>query len=74
MIVGSKHVGAILCFNVKFYVSALVGVMIKVILRNARCNNKDTIQLFRTHLRFLLFLLSYLGNMHKLLCMLYIIE
>jgi len=28
-------------FNVKFYVSALVGVMIKVILQNARCNNKD---------------------------------
>ena len=25
----------------KFYVSALVGVIIKVILRNARCNNKD---------------------------------
>jgi len=31
------------CFNVKFYVSALVGVIIKVILRNARCNNKDTL-------------------------------
>jgi len=28
------------CFNVKFYVGALVGVMIKVILQNARCNNK----------------------------------
>jgi len=26
---------------VKFYVSALVGVIIKVILQNARCNNKD---------------------------------
>ena len=25
----------------KFYVSALVGVIIKVILQNARCNNKD---------------------------------
>jgi len=25
---------------VKFYVSALVGVIIKVILQNARCNNK----------------------------------
>jgi len=29
MILGSKHVGAVLCFNVKFYVSALV-VIIKV--------------------------------------------
>ena len=28
-------------FDVKFYVSALVGVIIKVILQNARCNNKD---------------------------------
>jgi len=27
-------------FNVKFYVSAFVGVIIKVILRNARCNIK----------------------------------
>ena len=27
--------------HVKFYVSALVGVIIKVILQNARCNNKD---------------------------------
>jgi len=26
---------------VKFYVSTLVGVIIKVILQNARCNNKD---------------------------------
>jgi len=35
MIFGSKHVGAILnVFNVKFYVSALVGVIIKVILRS----------------------------------------
>ena len=25
----------------KFYVSALVGVIIKVILQNAQCNNKD---------------------------------
>ena len=40
MSLGSKHVGAI-CFNVKFYVSATVGVIIKVILQNARCNNKD---------------------------------
>jgi len=29
------------CFTVKFYVSALVGVIIKVILQNALCNNKD---------------------------------
>jgi len=29
------------CFNVKFYVSALVGVVIKAILQNARCNNID---------------------------------
>jgi len=29
------------CFSVKFQVSALVGVIIKVILQNARCNNKD---------------------------------
>ena len=28
------------CFNVKFYVSALVSI-IKVTLRSARCNNKD---------------------------------
>jgi len=42
MILGSKYVGAILSvFNGKFYVSALVGVMIKVILKNAWCNNKD---------------------------------
>ena len=27
----------------KFYVSALVGVIIKAILQNARCNNKDII-------------------------------
>jgi len=44
MILGSKHVGAILsALNVKFYVSALVGVIIKVILRNVRCSNKDII-------------------------------
>ena len=30
------------CFNVKFYVSALVGI-IKATLRNARCNDKDEI-------------------------------
>ena len=42
MILGSKHVGSdFKCFNVKFYVSALVGVIIKVILRNARCKNKE---------------------------------
>jgi len=29
-------------FNVKFYVSAIVGVIMKVILQNARCNNKDS--------------------------------
>jgi len=30
MILGSKHVGAIFkCFNVKFYISAFVGVVIK---------------------------------------------
>ena len=29
-------------FNAKFYVSGLVGVIIKVILQNARWNNKDT--------------------------------
>jgi len=29
------------CFKVKFYVTALVDVIIKVILQNARCNNKD---------------------------------
>jgi len=28
-------------FNVKFYVSALVVVVIKVILQIARCDNKD---------------------------------
>jgi len=27
---------------VKFYVSAFVGVIIKVIIQNARCNNKDS--------------------------------
>jgi len=31
---------------VKFYVSALVGVMIKVILQNARCNNRDILSSF----------------------------
>jgi len=31
---------------VKFYVSALVGVIVKVILQNAPCNNKDDIYLF----------------------------
>jgi len=30
-----------MCFDVKFYVSALVGAIIKVILRNARRNNKE---------------------------------
>ena len=38
----------------KFYVSALVGVIIKVILQNARYNNKDNIILvfvvFKAHL------------------------
>jgi len=29
------------CFNVKFYIRAFVGFITKVILRNARCNNKD---------------------------------
>ena len=29
------------CSNLKFHVSALDGVIIKVILQNARCNNKD---------------------------------
>jgi len=44
MILGSKHVGANLKgFNVKFYVSALVGVIIKVIIQNARCNNEDVL-------------------------------
>jgi len=33
------------CFNVKFYVSAFVGVIIKVILRNARCNNTDRLNI-----------------------------
>jgi len=28
---------------VKFYVSALVGVIIKVTLQNARCNSKDSL-------------------------------
>jgi len=42
MILGSKHVWSDFeCFNVTFYVSALVGVIIKMILQNARCNNKD---------------------------------
>ena len=34
------------CFNVKFYVSALVGVIIKVILQNARYNNKVVVLCF----------------------------
>jgi len=34
------------CFNVKFYVSTLVDVIIKVILQNARCNNKVQLLLF----------------------------
>ena len=32
------------CFNVTFYVSALVRLIIKVILQNARCNNTDIIK------------------------------
>ena len=35
------------CFNVKFYICALVGVMIKVNLQNARCNNKDNCDMLR---------------------------
>jgi len=34
------------CFNVKCYVSALVGVIIKLILQNAQCNNKDNFTVF----------------------------
>jgi len=34
------------CFNVKFYVSALVDVIIRVVLRNARSNDKDTVVVF----------------------------
>jgi len=30
----------------EIYVNALVAVIIKVILRNARCNNKDTMNAF----------------------------
>jgi len=30
-------------FSVKFYISALVSVIIKVILQNAQCNNKDNV-------------------------------
>ena len=33
----------------KFYVSAIVGVIIRVILQNARCNNKDACILLITH-------------------------
>ena len=33
-------------FNVKFYVSSLVVVIIKVILQNARFNNKDIYQIY----------------------------
>ena len=29
-------------FNVEFYVSALIGVIIRVNLQNARCSNKDS--------------------------------
>ena len=36
------------CFNVTFYVSTLVGVIIKVILQNARCNDKDNHKLLDT--------------------------
>jgi len=36
------------CFTVKFYVSALVGVIIKVILKSARCDNKDSHIIFFT--------------------------
>jgi len=37
------------CFNVNFYVSALVGVIIKVIIRNARCNSKDVLCILSLH-------------------------
>jgi len=33
----------------KFYISALVGVIIKVILQNARCNNKDCVPMFKLY-------------------------
>ena len=47
---------------VKFYVSALVGVIIKVILQNARCNNKESDIQFRylTH-NFLIIFTCCLG-------------
>ena len=35
--------------NVNFYISALLGVIIKVILQNARFNNKDRYYMFRLH-------------------------
>jgi len=39
--VGVRSVLPCVTFNVKCYVSALVGVIIKVIVQNARCNSKD---------------------------------
>jgi len=35
-----------MCFNVKFYVNTSVGVIIKVIKQNARCNDKFSVIIF----------------------------
>jgi len=41
MIYGSKHVGAILSVLMWNFIKCICWLIIKVILRNARCNNKD---------------------------------
>jgi len=52
MILGSKHVEAILkCFNVKFYI-VHCWLIIKVVLRNARCNNEDKFKTIYPNINF----------------------
>ena len=41
MILGSKHVGAILVFQCEILCKCICWLIIKVIQRNARCNNND---------------------------------
>ena len=43
MILGSKRVGAILSVLMRNFIQFICWLIIKVILRDARCNNKDTV-------------------------------
>jgi len=46
MILGSKHVGAILSVLTWNFIQCICWLLIKVILRNARCNNMDYLLVF----------------------------